>query len=368
MPSSRSRRSRRASTLERWHLWCGLIVLIFLLLAAASGTLLIYKKPLIRFVMVPHAELPTDYGPVQMAAQLDVIAAHIAPAQRDLIKAPNPEEPYWTLTGIDKQQVQLLSVDTLESHRHHLWLLDVFAFTRILHTELFSGVIGEGILLISGIAGLFLCISGIILWWPTRRSFRWRWVFPKEISARYLMHYHRHSGALGTLMLILVMLTGSLMLWQKLVSPLLPPAPVSVIPDPSQQLRDTQTDETVQGCTTGSECLLQAHALIPDGWPTYIRLPTGDSPDVSVRFRLPDEWHPNGRTSVRINSMTGSVTLSTRSDKVSTARHLVNQLYPLHSAYGMNAIYKLLVFLGGVTLIWLSLTGAISYFKKRSTR
>jgi uncharacterized iron-regulated membrane protein len=363
MPSSRSRRSQSASTLERWHLWCGLVVLVFLLLAAVSGIILVYKKPLIHLVMVPHAELPATYNLVQMAAQLDLIATHIAPAQRDLIKAPNPEEPYWTLTGIDKQQIQLLSIDTLEPYQHNLWLLDIFAFMRILHTELFTGVIGEGILLISGVAGLFLCISGIILWWRTKRSFRWRWVFPRHISARYLMHYHRHSGALASIILVVLLLTGSIMLWQKLVSPLLSPAPSTLLPNHLEQVMPSSSADAAP-----SQFLLAAHEFIPDGWPTYIRLPAVNAPDASIRFRLPNEWHPNGRTSVKINSVNGDITLSARSDEVSPARRLVNQLYPLHSAYGMNAVYVFLVFLGGITLIWLSLTGGISYFKKRSTR
>ena len=364
MPSSRSRRSRHASTLERWHLWCGLAVLIFLLLAAFSGISLVYKKPLITWLMVPQAELPAHYGVAQMAAQLDVIAANIAPAQRDLIKAPNPEEPYWTLTGIDKQQVQLLSLETLEPHQTNLWLLDLFAFMRILHTELFTGVIGEGILLVSGVVGLFLCISGIILWWPTKRSFRWRWVFPKNISARYLMQYHRHSGALASVILVVILLTGSIMLWQKLIRPLMSPAPVSVLPNHLEQV----IPSTSHVDATPAQFLLAAHKFIPDGWPTYIRLPAVNAPDASIRFRLPDDWHPNGRTSVNINTLTGDITLSARSDEVSSARRLVNQLYPLHSAYGMNAVYVFLVFFSGITLAWLSLTGGISYFKKRATR
>lgn len=363
MPSSRSRRSQGASTLERWHLWCGLVVLVFLLLAAVSGIILVYKKPLIHLVMVPDAAVPAGYDVTQMAAQLDLITTHIAPAQRDLIKAPNPEEPYWTLTGIDKQQIQLLSIETLEPYQHNLWLLDVFAFMRILHTELFTGVIGEGILLVSGVVGLFLCISGIILWWPTKRSFRWRWVFPKQINVRYLMHYHRHSGTLASVILVVILLTGSIMLWQKLVSPLMSPAPATLLPNHLEQVIPSNPADAAP-----SQFLLAAHEFIPDGWPTYIRVPAINAPDASIRFRLPNEWHPNGRTSVKINSVSGDITISARSDEVSPARRLVNQLYPLHSAYGMNTVYVFLVFLGGITLVWLSLTGAISYFKKRSTR
>ena len=133
---------------------------------------------------------------------------------------------------------------------------------------------------------------------------------------------------------------------------------------PGTRVRPTESPGT--GHTLNLPCRRNPRAILT-GRP-YIRLPAVNAPDASIRFRLPDEWHPNGRTSVKINTLTGDITLSARSDEVSPARRLVNQLYPLHSAYGMNAVYVFLVFFSGITLVWLSLTGGISYFKKRATR
>lgn len=351
---SRLRRARR-STLLRWHLWCGLIALVFLLLAATSGMLLLYKQSLIKWLVVPNTSLPVGYNPEQMAPQLDRIALKIS--QQDsgyLIKAPNPQEPYWTLTSDKDRSVQLLAIDTLEPHQNNVWLLRCLSFLRTLHTELFVGHTGEVLLLLSGVLGLFLSISGIILWWPTKRSFRWRWVFPAPVKIPYLTHYHRHTGALLMPMLLMVLLTGSIMLWQKLVRPILPPVAVDI---------HTGALDGAAGAPP-SQLLLAAQGYVPDGWPTYIRLPWAQSDTASFRYRLPGEWHPNGRTSVKIHLPSGDVLISTRSDKAGWQQRLVNQLYPLHSGYGMNSFYTLLVLFSGIAMFWLSVTGGLSYMRR----
>lgn len=353
--TKRRRHQTRTNLLLSWHRWCGLVALVFLLLAALSGSLLVYKQALVKLVITPNASLPANYSAAQMAPQLERIAQRIdTDVAAYLIKAPSSEEPYWTLTRDADRQVQLLALDSLEPYADNLWLLQVLGFFRSLHTELFAGVIGEALLLGSGVLGLFLAITGVILWWPTKRSFRWRWVLPRRINPLYLMHYHRHLGTLAVPVLLVLLLTGSIMLWQKLTKPILAPPPNTEYP---QALDPAAT-------TTPAQLFLQAQTYIPDGWPTYIRLGPPEKPAASFRYRLPDEWHPNGRTSVKIDLATGTVTVSARSDQVDWQQNLINQNYPLHSGYGMNWAYRLLVMCGGITLLWLSITGGWSYLRR----
>jgi uncharacterized iron-regulated membrane protein len=349
------KRNKPDRLLLRWHRWCGLAALLFLLIASISGTLLVYKQALIKVFIAPDAHLPLVYSVEQLAPQLELIATRIqADSSGYLIKAPNADEPYWTLTRDADKQVQLLALSSLEPYTRNLWLLDCLSVVRELHTELFTGLIGETVLLISGLLALVLTISGVILWWPSKRSFRWRWVFPNKPKLAYLMHYHRHAGTLVAPMLLIILLTGSIMLWQKLRGPLLPPP------------ANTQTTQLGQLTTTakGAELFLMAQQQLPDAWPTYIRLATKANPVVNFRYRLPDEWHPNGRTAVKIDLSSGLMTLSARADQVNWQQRLINQNYPLHSGYGMNSIYRLFIFIGGIALLWLSITGGLSYLRK----
>ena len=356
--NKKRRHSARPNLLLSLHRWCGLLALVFLLLAAFSGSLLVYKQALIKLFITPNAQLPEQYSIEQLTPQLDQIAQHLQnDASGYLIKAPNPEEPYWTLTRDADRSVQLLALDSLEPYQHNLWLLDALAFFRHLHTELFIGVAGEIILLICGIAGLFLTITGVILWWPSKRSFRWHWVFPRSIKPAYLMHYHRHLGTLAVPALIIILLTGSIMLWQKLTKPILAPLPTTTITNAL----------AAPANATPAQLLIQAHQQFPDAWPTYIRLANTNNPAANFRFRLPGEWHSNGRTSVKIDVVTGDVNLSMRSDQAPWQHQLINQNYPLHSGYGMNPVYRFFILCGGIALVWLSITGGWSYLRRHSS-
>lgn len=353
-PPATTATAGKHATLRSWHRWGGIIATVVLLVAGLSGLPLVYKKHLIRWVVTPAAALPLEYGVAEMTGDLDRIASQVPGAGFALIKAPNREEPYWTLTAPDGD-LQLFALETLEPYTRNAWLLDALVVTRELHVALLAGLFGEYLLLIGGVIGVALGITGVILWWPARKGFRWRWVFPKPLRIQLLLQYHRHSGALSSIILIIVLLTGSLMLWQSLLFPLLPPLQTTL-----------QQDRLAEpGTALPSVILERAAQAVPDGWPIYIRLGNAAAPEASVRLRLPGEWHPNGRTSVTFNRNNGEIHVSRRSDAAAPGRALVNQFYPLHSGYGMNALYLLLVFISGVALAWMAFTGIISWFRRR---
>ena len=143
-------------------MWAGLAGLAILLVAAVTGTALVYQKELIAAVVTPGAELPPGYQHQQIASELSQLATRhgIDPALK--LKAPSPLEPYWTVRHNDG--LELLSIGSLEPYVERLWFLELMAFIRELHVDLLSGEFGEALLLISGILALFLCISGLILW------------------------------------------------------------------------------------------------------------------------------------------------------------------------------------------------------------
>lgn len=348
-----------SNTLLAWHRWGGLVATAVLLVAALTALPLVYKKPLIRALVVPGESLPVTYDVVVMGEELDRLARRVPGIDTYLIKAPNPEEPYWMLTGADGD-LNVYSLGELEPVHRNAWLLDALEVIRELHVELMAGLFGEYLLLLAALIAVALGITGVIVWWPARKGFRWRWVLPgpTKFKVQLLMRYHRHSGALTAVMVILVSLTGVLLLWQSLVFPLLPPQPFTTRPQPIANI----------AAAPPSDLLRHAVAAVPDGWPTYIRLGREGTAEATIRFRLPGEWHPNGRTSVIFDLDSGEVRVSERSDEASVGRRLVNQAYPLHSGYGMNPVYVFFVFVSAVAMLWLGGTGFISYCRRWGLR
>ncbi|MFV8816582.1 PepSY-associated TM helix domain-containing protein [Haliea sp. E17] len=348
---------KRPPGLWRWHLWAGLGGLLVLLVAAASGTLLVYQKELVALVVTPDAQLPAGYGHDSIARELAQIASSGEPGQALALKAPSALEPYWTLRH--PEGLELLALGSLEPYRERLWFLRAVELVRELHVDLFAARWGEMLLLAAAVLALFLCVSGLLLWWPGRRKFSWRWVLPRRVRLSQLLQYHRHAGALASPLLALVLLTGALMLWQKLVRPILPPPATH-----------TEQQAAGSGAPGGVAAAYQlARSRMADGWPTYIRIGTeqGEA-QLKVRFRLPGEWHLNGRSSVQVGLRSGDIVVTERSDQVGAVRKLVNQLYPLHSGFGMHTVYRLLSLLVGVALFWLCATGGIHYLKRLQHR
>lgn len=345
----------RPGGLWRWHLWAGLAALAILLATAVSGTVLVYQKELIRLTVTPDATLPPGYSRDDIAIQLQQLAAERGGVALS-VKAPNADEPYWTVRHDHARE--LLDLATLEPYQDHLGVLGLLNLLREFHVELLAGSWGQVMLLICGVLALFLTLSGLILWWPGRRAFHWRWIVPGDYRASRSLQYHRHAGALASPLLLVTLLTGSIMLWQKLIVPLLPPVPTSTRVAPALSVQSPVFPGTTQDYRL-------AQAAIPDGWPTYIR--TFQEAGVAytkVRFRLPGEWHPNGRTSAIVSGSTGELVISERSDASGVTRRLVNQLYPLHSGYGMHFGYRLLILAAGIALAWLAFTGGSHYYTR----
>ncbi|TXS96308.1 PepSY domain-containing protein [Parahaliea maris] len=343
----------RPGGLWRWHLWAGLAALLVLLASAISGGVLVYQKELIRLTVTPHATLPPDYSHGAIASQLQQLEFQRGAGSPISLKAPNPGEPYWTVRH--GHALELLELATLDTYQDNLGILALLTLLREFHVDLLTGRWGQSLLLLCGILALFLTVSGLLLWWPGRRAFRWRWVIPRNYTASRSLQYHRHAGALVSPLLLLAFLTGSVMLWQKLVAPLLPPVATEI----------RQIAAMPAGVPGIARDYRAAQAAVPDGWPTYIRTyQEQDSTYTKVRFRLPGEWHLNGRTSVVVNSDTGELVISERSDQSSNARRLVNQLYPLHSGYGMPGGYRALMLVTSLALAWLAYTGGSHYYTR----
>lgn len=325
-----------------------------LLVVSLTGALLVYKKPLIRVIVTQSAQLPKSYTQQSIARQIDAIELLFNQADCVRIKAPNEQEPYWTLTNAEEKHT-LYSVESLTKFESNLWLLKAFTFIHHLHTSLLSNDVGQIVLLISAMVALIMLVSGIYLWWPGRKGFRWRFIKPFPFKLRMSLQLHRHTGIVAAPILLIIMLTGGIILWQKLVGPIF--APIAM-------REDIQKHSYSSAQFVASTALSVAKEKLPDGRLTYIRPPNGEHNYYRFRFRLPREWHPNGRTSINVHTDSPVIKLTPRSDKLPWPNQLVNQIYPFHSGYGINGPYQSLVLFGGWVLFWLSITGLLSYIRQ----
>ncbi|MBB3047193.1 putative iron-regulated membrane protein [Litorivivens lipolytica] len=340
--------------LRRWHKLAGLCATLLLMVTGISGSLLAAKPLLLTWLFA--APLPPNYGIEQIALDLDHLALQIPSEQQGLVKAPNADEPYWQIITNEQRRL-LLAPETLEVLADHHWLLPVLEWLRVFHTELLAGLWGEILLLVMSALTLFLLLSGLWLWWPARRRIKIRWLLPRRLHRKHLIQYHRHTGALCLPVVLTVVLSGTILIEQRVQRALFP-ATRTVSPPAAPEAAATP------GSLPASALFKQAAAQVPNAWPSYLRIPSHDDPQFRSRFRLAGEWDPNGRTVVKVNG-DGSIEPFKSADTLPMGKKLMKTLYPLHTAYGLNSLYQWLVIMSGLIACWMAGTGFVHWLQRR---
>ncbi|WP_341713554.1 PepSY-associated TM helix domain-containing protein [Erythrobacter sp.] len=239
--------------------------------------------------------------------------------------------------------------------RPELWLFD-------LHHHLLLGETGKTVTGLLGIALLGFCITGIVLWWPMRRTFRPR-LWPARLTASAIIRHHRDLGLIASPLLILVAATGSLMVFpaaQKLVlsplagtdsSPRLPTALAGV------------------GATTDWELVMtNASAVYSEASPRRLTLPTSQGSPIAIRYRQDFEWTPNGRSYVWVDPGTARVIASEDPAMGDAAAAIAEKLYPIHAAKVGGLAWRLLMTFTGISLVLLGALASVSFWGRQLAR
>src|SRR5262245_6823328 len=107
--------------------------------------------------------------------------------------------------------------------RIELWMFD-------LHHHLWLGEVCDTIGGILALIGIGFTVTGLLLWWRARRSFKLR-VLPEGMSRSQIVRHHRDLGMLTSPLLIVTMLTGAMLTLRPVADlvlwPLSPPGTIT---------------------------------------------------------------------------------------------------------------------------------------------
>jgi len=237
--------------------------------------------------------------------------------------------------------------------RPELWLFD-------LHHHLFAGETGETVAGIAGIFGLLFVATGSILWWRSRRAFRWR-LWPTKFQPGPIVVHHRDMGILVAPLLLVSFLTGIAMLF---------PSATRVALSPFGKLEERTKPpeaEPVAGPSPVGAMLAAAKARFPDAELRRLTIPAKPGQPYSVRLRQPFEWTPNGRTNLFFD---GSGQLLKIEDPAAASRAAaINEtFYPIHTGKVGGPTWKLLMTLSGIGLTLLGSLATWSFWFRKAKR
>jgi uncharacterized iron-regulated membrane protein len=224
--------------------------------------------------------------------------------------------------------------------RPEMWLVD-------LHEHLFSGDIGETIIGMAALAGLFFVITGTILWWQTRKTFAFRLV-PKRMSRPAIVRHHRDLGIVMAPLLLLSLMTGAILVFRPVAAVILgPAAPAEIdaaLKPPPPRNAELASDLDWHGM------IVAARQRYPDAEIRSLSLPRAGNGLITLRMKKLEEWLPNGRTTFWFAADSGRLIAARDGTRLPRAARIYNMLYPLHTAKVGGLSYRLVMTVSGLAL------------------
>lgn len=339
------------------HRWLGGLVGLGLAVLGLTGAVLLWKPWWVG--VTQQARVPTETETLAIIAAAEQLGARY-------VTLPSAEFGAGEV-GLGEGAGAYLAHDgTLLARWQSVWERpETLLFD--LHHHLLMGETGELISGWLGIAAALFCVTGLVLWWPTRRTFQWR-ALPPRLTRPAIIRHHRDLGAVLALPILLAALTGALMvlkpLGDALLAPLSPPAEVAAWqtkPPAAPVAKDRDWPAL----------LAAAQRRFPDAQPRMIVWPKAPGEAAVIRMRRPQEWHPNGRTTVTLAG-DGAVLMARDAPAAPLAVRAQNALYPLHSArlagIALALPLRIVMTLAGLGLALLGSLAVVTFWRGLALR
>jgi uncharacterized iron-regulated membrane protein len=333
------------------HRWAGGIVGLLLAVIGLSGTVLVWEESWI--------DLPGAGDPLRgdAAALGNTVAAALAvdPALSRITFADERlglhQAIYADGGGAYLTQAGAV-VDRWDSlwGRPELWLFD-------LHHYLFLGDSGKYVTGALGLLLLAFAVTGLILWWRTRKTFKFR-LWPARMTRSAVVRQHRDLGAVASPLLVLSALTGVLMIFPGMSQALTAPWAAT-----ERAAAEPPSASGSPGPTTDWRRLMtNAQAAFPDAQPRRLMLPRDPGEPVTLRLKQAFEWTPNGRTYVYLDPASARVLGTDDPASGDTASMITEKYYPIHAGKIGGLFWRLVLTFTGLTLVLLGTLATWSFW------
>ena len=334
------------------HRWTGGFLGLILAVLGLTGTILLWEG---EWISLPHAGDPLVENVQAMGQVAEREAA--AGALRITFASEEIGLHHVAKDGgggayVAQDGTTVASWATQWERPEH-WLFD-------LHHHLFAGHNGELVAGWAGLFGLLFVITGVILWWRSRRSFKWQ-LWPKRFQPGPIVSHHRDIGILVAPLLLLSFVTGTGMIFDDAYKALLAPLGQGVEPGKPPEIAPATKQPSV------AAMLAKAKQRYPDAYLRRLTLPSKPGQPWSVRMRQPSEWTPNGRTTLYFDGA-GKLLRVDDPTTAGKASSVMETFYPLHSAKVGGLAWKLLMTLSGLCLTLLGALATWSFWVRKAKK
>lgn len=324
---------------------CGLYVLM----ASATGSLLLFKNEILGLV---HPQLGPP--PPNLVDHAQLLAQRLPIGSFRSIKFPD-EALSAFVVYLPHYRTALYDPHTLAPLSDRFGANRMFDVIFELHHYLLAGETGT---IISGFFGMMivaLVTIGIYLWWwPWRRRWRLFNAVPRKPTRTWRLYSHHTLGILAAPLLLITAITGAAVIFHKQAQWALVALLGNGAGPQLQQTRGTLA-EVSRNAFPGAT----PRILIP--------APANGAP-VTLRVRMEEELHPNGRSSISYDPQAGRALERSAEPDSGTGNRTFNLLYPLHIGSLGGLTTRLIWLLGAVLAFVSAWQGLRSWLHRRSAK
>lgn len=332
------------------HRWTGGLVGLVLAVIGLSGTVLLWEDS---WILLDGANDAPASSPTELGRAIEV-AIETAPGLSRVTFAGEEIGLHQAIYS-DGSGAYIAQDGTVIDRwsgnweRPELWLFD-------LHHYLLMGEVGKTITGVLGLLMLAFTITGAILWWRTRKTFRLR-LWPARYTASAIVRHHRDLGVVTSPLLLIVAATGTMMVFPAISSVLLLPIATS------DAKRELPTD-----LASGSEntdwavVMANAQSAYHSAAARRLMMPAAPGEPIAIRFRQDFEWTPNGRSYAWVAPESGAIVAKDDPAMGNTASAVVEKFYPIHAAKVGGFLWRIAMTFAGLALVLLGLFASWSFW------
>ncbi|MGJ7604734.1 PepSY-associated TM helix domain-containing protein [Variovorax sp. LT1R20] len=349
------------------HRWTGLTLGPILALTALLGAVLVVAQPIDRRV---HADLFVSRSAgdaIAAAAALPLeplrqrIVSEFGPDTNFTLRPPHhADETLWVLVRGKWDGTLYLDPATGAEQGRRGTEEGFYNLAYKIHNSLLLDSTGKGILAFVALSYLFLLVTGLVLWWPVRWPPSLRIVLNRGLL-RGLFDLHRTGGAVLGLLIAVSVATGAYMAWR----------PLGDFISAAVGQKPVKPPTIAKGSASGprmplDDLVARAQQVYPGQPIGYVLVPGKADRPIRVRFRLADDPHPNGISSVWLNPVSGEVLAARKWQDLDAGNGAVAVIFPLHTGELGGVAHQVVTALLGLALGGLGFSGIWLWWRRRA--
>lgn len=350
------------------HRWLGITTGFFLLVISLSGFALLWMN---EYLAWKYPSLPENVGLIAPSAQIIGTLLLTSPSTSTStaeprilsLGLPTASRPFYHGYLSDGRQ-RIFHPETGVPLADWTWTDAAPVFLFEVHARLLAGETGHLLVGIIGILCLLSIPSGLMLWISRRRQLKLRFVLPTGLSRGQLLKSHAAQGVVLCLLLLTTSVTGIAM----------------VFPDPFRQglngmlgvkgqaLPQIREIASADGEVDWQQILTSAQREFPEAHLRFLTPPRSATSPVSLRLKMPEELHPNGRTYLTLHPFTAKTLERIDATTRGFGPAVFDAFYPIHSGKTEWPGHRLLLAIMALSLIYLITSGIVLYLGRKRAK